>query len=220
MTKNQSNFIKLIAIISMTIDHIGFILFPEHNFLRIIGRIAFPLFAFQIGIGYLYTRNFSNYIMRIFSYGFLIQIAFILANLFLNLQADALYLNIFFTLGLGLMAIYFYDQKQYIYLAITFLLPQILHSVGISIDYNWYGLAFILILFIGRNYLLYTIPIVALLSVIFSKFFLHEYTQMYCLLSFLFMLKPLKLNMNIPSTFFYLYYPLHLAILHGLSIIL
>lgn len=220
MTKNQSNFIKLIAIITMTIDHVGLILFPEYNLLRIIGRIAFPLFAFQLGIGYLKTRSFSRYLTRILMYGFIIQITFILANHFLGLHENALYLNIFFTLGIGLLSIYFYDHKQYLYLAITILTSQILQSFGISLDYNWYGLVFILVLYIGRNKPLFVLPIVAFITIIFSKYTLHNYTQMYCLISFLFIMKPLNLKVNIPSYVFYLFYPLHLAVLYGLSLIL
>ena len=54
LTGNQ---LKLIALISMTIDHIGFMLFPRVKILRVIGRIAFPMFAFLIVEGYFYTKN-------------------------------------------------------------------------------------------------------------------------------------------------------------------
>lgn len=46
-----SNAIKLIACISMLIDHAGVILFPEYPFLRWIGRLAMPLFAFTVAEG-------------------------------------------------------------------------------------------------------------------------------------------------------------------------
>ena len=53
-----SNFwIKMIAIVTMTIDHIGFAFFPRLEIFRIIGRLAFPLFAFLIAEGCSYTKN-------------------------------------------------------------------------------------------------------------------------------------------------------------------
>ena len=52
--------LKLIAIISMLIDHIGAILFPSSEVLRIIGRLAFPIFAFIIVEGYFHTKNLKK----------------------------------------------------------------------------------------------------------------------------------------------------------------
>ena len=40
----DTNFIKLVAILSMTADHVGNAFFPEYPVFRWIGRIAFPLF--------------------------------------------------------------------------------------------------------------------------------------------------------------------------------
>lgn len=54
MNRNQ---LKIIACISMLIDHIGYVLFPDVTVLRLIGRIAMPIFAFFIGEGCLYTKT-------------------------------------------------------------------------------------------------------------------------------------------------------------------
>ena len=51
------NWLKIAATITMLIDHIGFVLFPNIVMFRIIGRLAFPLFAFQISIGFDKTKN-------------------------------------------------------------------------------------------------------------------------------------------------------------------
>lgn len=48
--------IKLIAAITMLIDHIGVILFPDSLLLRIVGRISMPLFAYCIARGFYYSR--------------------------------------------------------------------------------------------------------------------------------------------------------------------
>ena len=63
--------LKLIACVCMAIDHIGHHLLPEYDFLRVIGRIAFPIFAFLIAEGCRYTRNRLRYFLTIFLSGLL-----------------------------------------------------------------------------------------------------------------------------------------------------
>ena len=58
----NGNQIKILACIFMLIDHIGFFLFPEIEILRIIGRLAMPLFAFFIAEGAYYTKNKLKYL--------------------------------------------------------------------------------------------------------------------------------------------------------------
>lgn len=56
--------LKLIAAALMLIDHVGAILLPETVILRCIGRLAFPIFAFFIAMGYAHTRSFGRYLLR------------------------------------------------------------------------------------------------------------------------------------------------------------
>ncbi len=80
----------------MLIDHIGFILLPEVAFLRYIGRIAMPIFAFFIGEGCLYTRNRKKYFIRIFSLAVVCQLFYVGEYLFTK-SSNPFYLNILFT---------------------------------------------------------------------------------------------------------------------------
>lgn len=63
----SGNALKLIAALSMTIDHIGVVFFPDIAWLRLVGRLAFPIFAFMIAEGCKYTRNRLRYFFTIFS---------------------------------------------------------------------------------------------------------------------------------------------------------
>lgn len=65
----NGNALKIIAVVSMLIDHIGVVLFPNVTILRIIGRIAFPIFAFMIAEGCTYTKNKLRYFLTIFILG-------------------------------------------------------------------------------------------------------------------------------------------------------
>ena len=61
----NTGLIRLIACICMAIDHAGKMLFPHIPEMRMIGRITFPLFAYGIAVGAVYTRNPLKYLSRI-----------------------------------------------------------------------------------------------------------------------------------------------------------
>ena len=96
------NMLKIIACVSMLVDHIGFILMPEVAYLRYIGRLALPIFAFFIGEGCLYTRNRKKYFIRIFSLAVFCQLFYIGEYLFTK-SSNPFYLNILFTFSASVL---------------------------------------------------------------------------------------------------------------------
>lgn len=60
------NVLKIIALISMIIDHVGVAFFPEYVIFRIVGRVSFPIFAFFIAEGWFYTKNRKKYVLLLF----------------------------------------------------------------------------------------------------------------------------------------------------------
>ncbi|MBD2872461.1 conjugal transfer protein TraX [Paenibacillus sp. IB182493] len=56
---------QFVAMLTMLIDHIGLIWFPEETAWRIIGRLAMPLYAYAIVLGYFRTSNINRYLARI-----------------------------------------------------------------------------------------------------------------------------------------------------------
>ena len=142
--------LKIIAIISMFIDHIPriipwqmwvaiadslAILFPGKEelisdividiipgIMGYIGRLAAPIFMFCITLGSRYTKDIKKYILRVFTFALISQIPYILfmqseeyASGFSKLEVTPFYkidLNIMFTLGLGLIALYFYEKLK------------------------------------------------------------------------------------------------------------
>ncbi len=68
--------LKLIAVTSMFIDHMGFILFPGSLWMRCVGRLAFPVFAFQIAEGAVRTKDLGRYLARIAAFAVLAEVPF------------------------------------------------------------------------------------------------------------------------------------------------
>lgn len=112
------DFLKWIAIITMTIDHVAasvmyhalsndFIIHPEYKsvyfIMRLIGRIAFPIYIFLITEGCRYTRNIWKYLARLSVFALISEIPFDMAN------NDSFFFpkdqNVFFTLALSVAAI-------------------------------------------------------------------------------------------------------------------
>ncbi len=144
----SSFMLKCIAMLTMLIDHVGFVLFPEQMIWRIIGRVAFPLFAFLIVQGVLHTSNWKRYGIRLLLFAFLSEIPFDLATSgqWVNFYSQ----NIFFTLLFGMLvveaSIYFEAQGKVVYgFGLAFVigfLCDILRTdygmLGILIIYSFY----------------------------------------------------------------------------------
>lgn len=102
----SSNALKLIAAAAMLLDHIGVMFFPQIEALRIIGRLAYPIFAYMIAQGCAHTRNRRRYFLRVFSLAALCQIVYSLAG-------GALYFSILVTFCCGIaMSCALADMKK------------------------------------------------------------------------------------------------------------
>ena len=79
LLKLNSFWLRIIALLTMTIDHIGACLdFRVFFIFRLIGRIALPLFVFMIVEGVLHTKNFKKYALRLGIMAALISLVFII----------------------------------------------------------------------------------------------------------------------------------------------
>lgn len=147
----SSSTLKIIAIISMLIDHTGAVLFPDYIILRIIGRLAFPIFTYLIVEGYFHTRDVKKYLIRLFIFGIIAEVPFDLA--FFGEFVYMGYQNVFFNLSLGLLAISLYDRFKETSLAkANFILMTIMLLATIALtDYNFIGILCIFIFYKYRE---------------------------------------------------------------------
>lgn len=222
MKKNLTNFdLKLIAIITMAIDHIGAIIYNDIDIFRIIGRISFPLFAFLLVEGFKNSSNRLKYFLRLIIFAFITQPIY-------DYAFKSNTLNILFTFSLGflLMMIIEFSKKiidkynkgleSYLYKTVFYSLFYILFSIlaiFLNVDYTVLGITTIFIFYLSPNILLSCI--LYFLSVVVLK---TNDIQMYSIISFFFLyLYNGKRGRNL-KYFFYLYYPLHLLLLKMLLV--
>lgn len=123
--------LKILAIIMMTVDHADRILFLEkYQLFTVMGRFAFPLFAFMVARNGLYTRYPGKYIGLLFLFGAISQPIYAYALNHPWLEP----LNVLFTLGLGLLAVRAWMQGYW------WTLPLIIAPAWF-VDYGMEGVA-------------------------------------------------------------------------------
>lgn len=199
--------LKLIAMLSMIIDHVGYIFFPNVLFLRGFGRLAFPIFCFLLVEGFFHTKNQLSYFKRLLFFAFLSELPFDLAlhNSFLDWQHQ----NVFFTLALGLSSIFFLEEmtikKSYsLLLFLNFIIAYFLNC-----DYGIGGILLILIFYKAKESPFIYFVLSALIYYLFFNTF-----QLFALFAFI----PIAFynGKRGPSSqiYFYFIYPVHLLLLY------
>ncbi|WP_343208987.1 TraX family protein [Anaerolentibacter hominis] len=209
--------LKLIAIVSMLLDHIGAILFPDVIALRYIGRLAFPIFCFLLVEGYYHTSNVKKYLLRLGIFAAISEVPFDLA--FRGRLFDLGYQNVFFTLFLGLTVIWLMDEAvkklgadslksklfRVGFILVGCLLAELLHT-----DYSATGVLVIVFFYMLRdNKTLLTILIALFLG---SDVF-YGGIEYVAVLSMIPILKYNGKKGPGMKYFFYVFYPAHLLIL-------
>lgn len=130
---------QLLAMITMLIDHVGYVWFPNDAVWRIIGRIALPLYAYSIVIGYKRTRDINKYLIRIGALALISQLPYMYA--FGTSEVNAIG-----TLFVCLLALVLTDRLRGKFVLQVLLLAVLtLFMEVIPFDYGAYALLLVLI---------------------------------------------------------------------------
>lgn len=236
MKKLNSNHLKIIAIIAMTIDHIADLLYPGmpnifmSNVMHIIGRLTAPIMFFFICEGYHYTKNVKNYISRLFIFALISHFAYCFAfgiN-FIPFSTGDIFnqTSIMWTLAWAVVALHILHGKNNLKEWQKWLLIILINLITFSSDFSSIAVMAILFMYDRRG---------NLKSQMIS---MMAWLTLYALISYLFVSKtygliamtailvyPLLKNYNGKhgkanwlKWFFYLYYPLHLIIIGALRL--
>ena len=141
----NTSFLKVLALMLMLTDHLGVTLFPGVPELRMIGRMAFPLYAWCLVVGSVKTRNPLRYGLRLLLLAIISQPLYMMA-----LNHTWTELNILFTLLIALISIQGIRLQRYGSQIWVPVLCYVLLGL-IKVDYGWRGLTFILLLYLTRG---------------------------------------------------------------------
>lgn len=226
-TNLDTDFLKLVAVVSMLIDHVGNVFFPETGVYRWIGRLAFPIFCYCMTVGLLYTHNIKQYFFRLGLFALISQPCYILALHPYDFWAQFSNWNILFTLFLSLLGMYGWKEHKWWMFILAFLVLSLW-----NFDYSTTGILLMLIFYLCRNhpaigavfYLLLLIPpmfhpypndprnltlgTVTLdwtFAVVFAALLIFPRTHT---------------GIKIPRYFFYVFYPAHLLLIALVRLVL
>jgi len=231
----DTDLLKLIAMATMFIDHAGKMCFSQYYIMRIIGRLAFPIYAYCIAVGCVYTRNHLKYLTRIVFLGLISQPLYAVAMGHTNSKMYAIpfsenpvgaainfYVNswnkpsIMFTLALGILVIWTIRERKII---LTLALALFVWHIKGKIDYGWRGIALIALMYMFIEHWWISLPVV--LSYMFwwgtqgmgyELFGVKFGIQMFALLALPLIYIPTYSKVRINKWVFYLYYPAHLIV--------
>lgn len=233
-----TGWLKVIALGFMFADHAGKMLCGNLLEMRLLGRIAFPLYLWCMVVGFHYTHSVWKYILRVAVMGLLSQPLY---NLVLNHTWSEL--NVFFTLALGLCALWGLREKKWgshIWApAAALSLAVVLHT-----DYGWKGILLLMLLYTVRD----SRPGIAAVMIAFGLFwgnstqqfrmvfglnltpllnapvlkdilpsFLHLQTMCIAALPLMLVRIPRKWDLKMPMWLGYAIYPAHLVVLYALE---
>lgn len=203
----NSFILKWIAIIAMMIDHVGAVLYPQYLILRIIGRIAFPIFCFLLVEGAMHTSSIRRYEGRMLLFALLSELPF---DLVFYEEVTLEHQNVFFTLLIGLVMLDILERTKNSYFPFLAILGAIALAEILAVDYGAGGILLILCFyelyewkflrqaaFVAMNFLYFGIGVQAYAGLAAIPMLLYNGER-----------GPRM------KQFFYLFYPAHLLILY------
>lgn len=213
--------------VTMTLDHVGAYLFPQVTWLRIIGRLAFPIYAYMIAEGCRHTRSMGRYLGSLAAMAAVCQVAY-----FVAMGSLYMYIMVTFSLSVGLIwLLKFAESRKQDLLsrglvvlgifAVYFLcelLPGLLPGTDYMVDYGFLGVLVPVVIY-GAKDKASQITTCLLALVCLAAF--SDKVQWWSLLALLPLLfysgQRGKRNMK---WFFYFFYPAHLLAIHGISLLI
>ena len=202
--------LKLIANITMLLDHIGYLFFPDSAWFRIVGRLSMPLFTYGVAKGSVYSIKKNSQIKYLFNLLLFALVSQIPFMLFSGMGK----LNIGFTWLLALLVLFLYQQTKNMWSKWGSILGLCIVSELVHVEYGWIGvllpLLFHVLLQEHPSYLL-------CLNGMLLEVLLHRDNpiQIFSCLSLLLIggLQKYDTLVRIPKWIAYSFYPVHMMVL-------
>lgn len=236
----DTNLLKLVAMLAMFIDHSGKMLFSQYPIMRVIGRMAFPIYAYCIAVGCVYTRNPLKYLKRIVLLALISQPFYAVA---LGHTNSAMYMisfaeqpvravmnyyvyswskpSILLTLSFGILLIWSIRERQLVF---TAALALFCWKIQGSLDYGIRGLVLMVLFYMFCSRWWISLPIMlsymlwwGLQGAGYRLFDITFGIQMFALLSVPLIYIHTKSGIRLNKWVFYFYYPAHLIVIMALD---
>ncbi len=234
----NSNILKVIAIICMIIDHIGYFFLLDINYdlyiiFRGIGRIAMPIFVFLLVEGYIHTKKLENYIARVAIIAILTQIIITVFDIQIYGYVRGINILVSFVLILALLRII--DEKKIcnnknidLLLRVMSLFSIVVIYFVVDIDYSYFAPILALFFYVtnrikNKKNILIIESLYFLIIPIISIFAINNILGITTIISaFLIMLYNGKLGRKnkIIQYAYYLFFPVHYLIIYMIKLLL
>ena len=143
--------LRILALTLMLLDHLWATVVPGNIWMNCVGRMAFPIFAFQAAEGYHYTHDFKGYCKRLGLFALVSEIPFNL--MIIGAPIFPFHQNVMLTLLLGLLACRAWDRRKWWYLPLIWLAGILTFP-----DYGALGVATVLMFHLFRDQKLLQLP--------------------------------------------------------------
>lgn len=221
-----NNQLKLIALVAMTFDHIGSYLFPTVMWLRMVGRLALPIFAYMIAEGCRYTKNKSRYLLVLGSIAAVFQsIAFFMTGTLKQYILVTFFLSAILCFSWDGMLKNKNVKSQILFfvcgvfvLFVTCVLPVVLKQWRFSVDYGIWGVALPVAVFIMPDKRSKLLGLGGVMLVLSAESGVVQWYSFFAL-PLLALYNGKRGGVNL-KYLFYLYFPLHLIVIWTLANIL
>ena len=215
--------LKVIGIVSMTIDHIGYFLFPQMTVLRVIGRLAYPIFAYMIAEECIYTRNKVRYFCTVLAIACACSVVTYFAE-------RSLYQSIFTTFSYAILLIFALDaavktaeRAEKIFWSICtavlvflyFAVFQLRMIPGFETDYGFLGVITPVLVWLGRSKAEKLSGLTVGLCLLSAELGAVQFCSL-AAVALLYFYNGKRGNHSLKWAF-YGYYPLHIAALYGIA---
>jgi hypothetical protein len=148
--------LKIMAMLFMFCDHAWATIIPANNWLTMVGRLAFPIFAYQLAEGFALTRDRKKYVRRLFIFALISEIPF-------NLMVGGgpiypFHQNVMFTFWLSLMVLNWIERGReeggvkYALAILSWGAVGWLTATLLMVDYQGYGVLTVLLFYLTREY--------------------------------------------------------------------
>ena len=218
----NGNALKMIALIAMTVDHVGALMYPNNDALRIIGRIAMPIFAFMIAEGCFYTRKKLKYFLLVFGLGLICVAGYYFGN-------GKFYFNILITFSFSIAIVYAVNHAVQSKKPVAFLLPafavafsffinyampKITGTAAWRVDYGFFGTLLPVAIYLFKDFRLKLLALTVGIALIAVE---DGWLQWWAFLSlpFIVLYDGTRGMLNL-KYLFYIYYPVHLVVIYGI----